>query len=96
MLNNKQKNFLRKEAMVLSSYFQIGKDGLTANIVDVIDKALEANELVKINLLKTCPTPKNEIAFDLAAACKCDIVQIIGKTIIFYRPSKLKLYQLPR
>ena len=96
MLTNKQKTFLRKEANNLPTFFQIGKDGLTDNTFDIIDKALLANELIKISILKTCVNPKNEVALDIAARCKCEIVQIVGRTLILFRTSKKKIYVLPK
>lgn len=96
MLTNKQKNYLRKLANPLPTFFQIGKEGLTENTIDNVDKALLANELIKINILKTCPTVKTELALDIAAATKCEIVQIVGRTLVLYRTSKKKIYQLPR
>ena len=96
MLTNKQKNYLRKEANALPSFFQVGKEGLSQNTIEVIEKALFANELIKISLLKACEEPKSQVALDIASATKCEIVQIVGRTIILYRPSKKKLYELPK
>ena len=96
MLNNKQKNFLRKEAINISAFLQIGKDGLSENTLGAIENGLIANELVKISLLKTCPTPKDEIALNIAVATKCDVVQVIGRVIVLYRTSKNKIYTFPR
>lgn len=96
MLTNNQRNFLRKEANSLPTFFQVGKEGLSDNTLENISKALLANELIKINILKTCASPKNEIALDIASACKCEIVQIVGRTLVLYRSSKNKIYELPR
>lgn len=96
MLTNKQKKYLKKEANSLVSLFQIGKDGLTHNILDNINKALEAHELIKINVLKTSPNLKNELILDVIANCKCELVQAIGNTLIFYRKGKKNIYDLPK
>lgn len=55
MLNNQDKKYLRGLAQNLSPLVQIGKSGLSMNVYDTLDTALEAHELVKVNLLKTAP-----------------------------------------
>ena len=62
MLTGKQKRFLRGEAHHLNAIFQIGKDGLHDKQIIGIDEALEARELIKVKILETCTTPKEEIA----------------------------------
>ncbi|MDD4123307.1 MAG: ribosome assembly RNA-binding protein YhbY [Bacilli bacterium] len=96
MITNKQKVFLRGKANSLTSFFQIGKDGVSKNLLIAINNALEANELIKISVLKTAPQNTREISLDVCSYTKADIVQIIGHTIIIYRASKNKIYDLPK
>lgn len=95
MLNNKQKSFLKAQANSLNAIFQVGKDGCTYNLFKTVDDSLTAHELIKISVLKTCPSDVREVAFDIAASTKSEVVQIIGRTIILYRPSKERKIQLP-
>lgn len=95
MLTGKQKRYLRGEAHHLSAIFQIGKDGLHAKQIVGIDEALEARELIKVKILETCTTPKEEIAQELKEKTHCEIVQILGRTIILYRAGDKELYKLP-
>ena len=95
MLNNKQKKYLRAEANHLKPLFQLGKEGLSFHFIKALDDALEAHELVKINLLKTAPITLNEAAIECASQTKSEIVQTIGKTMIFYRKSKNMRFLLP-
>lgn len=95
MLSGKQKRFLRGLASTRRSLFQIGKDGLSPNLYLTVGDSLEAHELVKVNVLKTCDTDFDELAFDLAMYTNSEIVQKIGRTIILYRPSKERKIQLP-
>jgi RNA-binding protein len=88
MLTSKQKSELRSLANTLPALFQVGKDGVSANLTKTIGDSLTAHELVKISILKSCPTPVMEVALDISSACKCEIVQIIGKTVVLYRKSK--------
>lgn len=95
MLNNKQKSFLKAKANSLRAIFQIGKDGCTPNLFKTVGDALEAHELVKLSVLKTCPQEVREVAFDLASATNSEVVQIIGRTILLYRAAKEKKIILP-
>jgi len=88
MLTSKQKRQLKSIAMTQNSIFQVGKDGVNLNQTKSISDALEAHELIKITVLKTCKDDIRAVALDIASATKADIVQIIGRVIVIYRPSK--------
>ena len=94
MLTNKEKNYLRKIANPLSAIFQVGKEGLNQNQIKGIHDYLEAHELVKVSLLKSCDAEIMEVALDLCSALKAEIVQTVGRIIIIYRPSKKKIINL--
>ena len=53
MLTSKDKKTLRSIAQTRKALFQIGKDGVTLNMIKTISDSLEAHELVKVSLLKT-------------------------------------------
>ena len=53
MLTSKQKSYLRSLAQTEPALFQIGKEGLSDNLIQTVDDALRTHELVKIKLLKT-------------------------------------------
>lgn len=95
MLSGKQKRYLRSLAQNEKSVFQVGKDGLSDNLYDALRNALKARELVKINVLKTCDLDLNEIAIELCAHTGSELVQKIGKTLVFYKASKERLIDLP-
>lgn len=95
MLTSKQKQFLKKEAHPLKPIIQIGKDGLSNNLFITVNQALKAHELIKISILQNCLTPVEEIILDICARCHCEFVFEIGRTLIFYKQSKEKIYKLP-
>ncbi|MCR5228948.1 MAG: ribosome assembly RNA-binding protein YhbY [Solobacterium sp.] len=95
MLNKKQKQHLRSLAMTQSALFQIGKDGLSDNLIMTVAKALEARELVKVKVLNTAPIDIEETAFDLAMNTKSELVQIIGHTIVLYKRAREPKIILP-
>ena len=88
MLTNKHKRAMRAMAQRQGAILQVGKDGLGSKSVKTLSDALEAHELVKITLLKTCPIDVNEAAAYLCAQANCELVQKIGKTLEFYRRYK--------
>ena len=95
MLTGKQKRYLRSLAVNEKALVQIGKDGLTDNIIESIKQVLKAKELVKISILKSCETNMNEILIDILAMTSSELVQTIGKTIVIYKPSKERIIKLP-
>lgn len=95
MLSGKQKRYLRGLASCDKTIFQIGKDALGDNLIEQVDHAIEARELVKISVLKNSPVDIEETAFDLARLTDSELVQIIGRTIVLYRPSRNPKIVLP-
>ena len=95
MLTGKQKRYLRSLAETQPAIFQIGKEALSDNLIDTVDKALEARELIKIRILKTAPEDTKELAFDLAMNTRSEIVQIIGRTLSLDRRSREHKIVLP-
>lgn len=96
MLSNKQKSYLRSLANSLKAVVIIGKDGLSDTVLESLDVSLEAHELVKVSLLKTCTLAVKEAAIECAVGTKSEIVQTIGRTIVLYRRSKEPKLELPR
>ncbi len=88
MLTNKEKSYLRGLAQTRRALFQMGKDGMTINLIKTMEDSLEAHELVKVALLKTCPLQVKEAAEEMAAATQSEVVQVIGKTFVLYKRSK--------
>lgn len=94
MLNARDKKILRAQAQQYRSLFQIGKDGISDNLIATLDDSLRAHELVKLNLLKTAPLSMAEAAAMLAQATDSELVHSIGRTFVLYRRSKKNLMGL--
>lgn len=88
MLNSRQRAQLRGMANSYETILQIGKGGITDNIVKQVNDALEARELIKLRILETCPTTVRETADALANSTDSDVVQVIGTRFILYKESK--------
>lgn len=87
MLRGKQKRYLRSQAHHMQPIFQIGKNGVTPEFIQQVDEALEKRELFKINLLQNTDEIADEAAVEIAAATHAEVVQVIGRVIVLYRPS---------
>ena len=87
-MTSKQRSYLKSLAMDQSAILQIGKSSLTPEITRSVDEALEARELIKIHVLKNCFDDGSSIAEVLAERTRAEVVQVIGKMIVLYRPAK--------
>lgn len=97
MLTSKQRAYLRSISNHLDTIFQVGKSGVTPELRDAVDKALEARELIKINVLDNTTIDVKEAAGILADRTGADVVQVIGNRFILFRQSKKKpSIQLPK
>lgn len=88
MLTGKQKRFLRSQAHHLTPIFQVGKGGMNEHIIKHIEEAIETRELIKISVLNNCIEDPREIGQELAEGAGCELVQVIGKTIVLYKESR--------
>lgn len=87
-ITSKQRSYLKSLAQKIDPIFQIGKNGLTPEITEAIDLALEARELVKISVLQNCLEDPRQMSEMLSERTKSILVQTIGKKIVLYRPAK--------
>ena len=90
MLSGKQRAMLRREANGISALYQIGKDGISDNIIKQFDNALEANELIKVHILDNSLLDVRTTADEVARRLGADTVQCIGSKFVLYRKSKDK------
>ena len=65
-MTSKQRAYLKSLAMVMDPIFQIGKASITPDLTGAINEALEARELIKINVLQNCLDDPKELANTLA------------------------------
>lgn len=96
MLTSKQRAYLRSLAAKENPVVQIGKDSVTPELVKSVDEVLEARELIKANVLNNCIDDARDIAETVAQRTHSEVVQVIGRKIVFYRKSKKKpVIELP-
>ncbi len=89
-MNSKQRSYLMSLAANQDAIFQVGKGGVSPTLVEGIDEALSTRELVKINVLKTSFEPLMQTADTIAGRTHSEVVSVIGRKIILYRPNPEK------
>ena len=97
MLTGKQRSYLKSLAHKMDPIFQVGKNGITENFITQVDEALEARELIKINVLNNSLLEAKEVAIELVEELDAEFVQSIGNKLVIYRESEEnKKISLPR
>jgi RNA-binding protein len=88
MMTSKQRSYLKGLAMNIEPVFQIGKSSVTPENVEAISEVFHTHELIKIAVLKNCTDDPKEIANVVAERTHAQVVQVIGKKIVLYKPFK--------
>jgi RNA-binding protein len=81
---------LRALAHPLDPVVQVGKDGLTKDVVTAIERALHDHELIKVKLLLDGAVERKITAAKMASQTSSDVAQIIGRMVVLYRPRPKK------
>lgn len=89
-MTSKQRAYLKSLASVIDPVLQIGKSSLTPEYIEAVREAFNTRELVKINVLKNCLDDPREMAQIIADRSGCEVVQVIGRKIVLYKPDKDK------
>lgn len=85
-LSSHQRKFLEANANALEPSVRIGKKGLEAKIFLSVKDAFNTHELVKIKLLDTSPADAKEAAEAIVKNTHSELVCIIGRVIVLYKP----------
>lgn len=97
-MTTKQRAALRSMCNTMEPVLQIGKDGITDNLVKQCWDALEARELIKVNVQKNAPYTAREACEALCERVHAEPVQTIGNRFCIYRQarknSKIRLEDL--
>ena len=99
MITSKQRAYLRKMANSLQPVFQIGKGGITEEMIKQLDLVLEARELIKVRILETALLDTHAACDTVAEALHAEPVQSIGSKFVIYRRAreeKNRKIELPR
>ena len=96
MITSKQRAYLRSLANGYPVILQVGKGGVTENLLKTVSDALEARELIKLHVLENSGETPRAVADGLAEAVDAEVVAVTGKKIVLYRQSSRKPFiELP-
>ena len=96
-MTSKQRAYLMSLASNLNPIFQVGKSSLTPELTAAIGESFNNNELIKISVLQNCMDDPKELAALVGERTRSQVVQVIGKKIVLYKPDKDKpKIELPR
>jgi len=94
-LTGKQVRFLRGLGHHLQPVVMIGREEISEPLVASAEEALTVHELIKVKVQEGCPLDRREAAAILADRTGAEVVQILGRTILLYRPAENPTIQLP-
>jgi RNA-binding protein len=83
-LTSRQRKRLRGLAHALEPVVRVGQAGVTDAVVDAVDRALLAHELIKVRLRE--PEDKKAESAALAERTGAALCGLLGHTAIYYRP----------
>ena len=97
-MTSKQRAYLISLAMKEKAVLFIGKGGITPELTENVNLALEARELVKLGIQQNCMEDPRSMAELLAERTGSEVVQLIGRKIVLYRQGKgdNRRIELPR
>jgi RNA-binding protein len=85
-LGQKQRRFLRQLGHALHPLVATGNAGLTPAVLQELDRALAAHELVKARVRAEDRQVRDAMISEMCAACDALLVQRIGHVALLYRP----------
>jgi len=88
-LTSQQRSALRAAAHPLHPVVLIGDRGLTAAVLEEIDRTLAAHELIKIRVAGAERAERDAMLAEICETLSCAAVHHLGKTLIIYRPDPL-------
>jgi len=78
-----QRKYLRGLAHNLKPVVQVGRSGITDDVLHEVRRALDDHELIKVAMHK--PKSKKTMAAKIAAGAEAQLAGLVGHTAILYR-----------
>lgn len=95
-LSKTQVKFLRSKAHSLKPVVMIGDKGLTENVLEEINNALNHHELIKVRIRTEERDDKKAMISEICKQTKAQEVQVIGHVLALYRRSDDVKIVLPK
>jgi putative YhbY family RNA-binding protein len=88
-LTARERSFLKARAHPLEPIVTVGHDGLTEAVLNEIDRALTAHELIKVRVNAADRTARRAMFEEIGARTDAEAVQQVGKVLVLWRPRPL-------
>ena len=85
-LTGKQRRHLRGLGHALKPVVSVGREGVSAEVARACEAALAQHELIKVKIGPGASDDRYVMAAALGAAARAEVAQVLGKTILLYRP----------
>lgn len=95
-LKGKQTRYLRGLGHHLKPVVMIGKEEVNEAVIAATEEALAVHELIKIKIQEGCLSDRKSVAEELSTTTHSSVVQIMGGTILLYRPGEEQKIILPK
>lgn len=86
---------LKAQAHALNPVVMIGKAGLSASVIDELDRAVSSHELIKIKVQIDDRTTREALLEEICQRLNAAPVQHIGKILVIYRPKPQEIEKKP-
>ncbi|MBL7996952.1 ribosome assembly RNA-binding protein YhbY [bacterium] len=87
-LSGKQKKYLQGLGNSIKSTVSVGKSGVSDNTFLSVNNAFNTKELIKVKIQDGCDDIKEDVALKIERGTNAVLVQIIGKTLLFFKPHR--------
>ena len=85
ILSAQQIHKLRQKAHALKPVVWLGQHGLSEKVLEEINIALDAHELIKVKLAGADRETRDNLAQQIVQSLSATLVQQIGQIAVFYR-----------
>ncbi|HEY0222754.1 YhbY family RNA-binding protein [Lactovum miscens] len=83
-LTGKQKRYLRSLAVNMKPIVQVGKGGVSNEILTSVRHACDARELIKVQILQNSEVRPDELS-GMIEEMGIDVIQIIGRNLVVFK-----------
>ena len=85
-LTARERAHLKARAHALEPVVHIGHSGVTAEVVNEVERALTAHELIKVRIGGADRNERVALGDEIAAKTDAAVVHRVGKVLILWRP----------
>ncbi len=93
-MTSKERAYLKSLAANVPALYQIGKDGISENVVKTAADALAARELIKVHVLENSMLGIREAAEELAEKTASQVVIVMGSKFVLYKRSDKNICEM--